>query len=142
MGKEQRRVGTLTLLTAADATTSAPSAASDGEDLNSLSAGGISEVMHLVVASTAGSDTMTVTLKLWLYDSTTAVWAPAGSSALATYTDASKGVINLGNALGETGTNTIRHREPVYDLHLADRVYLQVTAIGGTNTAISAWLVG
>jgi hypothetical protein len=96
---------------------------------------------HLLVASTAGSATMTATIKLWgvfRISGTLAYWAPLGTHATA----ATKGIINEGNALGETGTDSIRHAEVIDLIEGIERVYAEITAIGGTNTAISAWLVG
>ena len=66
----------------------------------------------------------------------TETWHPLGTG-----TDAAKGIINGGVALGETGTNTIAHAEVVQGLRGLDRIYAEITAIGGTSTAISAWLV-
>jgi hypothetical protein len=92
--------------------------------------------ISLLVWSTAGSGTMTVTLRLWGYSSVSGTWHPLGVGA-----DSTKGIINAGSALGETGTNTIAHSEVVYGLKAFERVVCQVTAIGGTVTAISAALV-
>ncbi len=94
------------------------------------------EETSLILYSTAGSGTMTVTCKLWLFDLVARRWYPAGTHA----TDASKGLINEGNAMGETGTNSIRHTELVYGLRHYKRAYLEITTIGGTNTAITAYL--
>jgi len=65
-------------------------------------------------------------------------WFPLGTSS----TDADKGKLNEGNAMGETAADQISHSEPVLNLHHLDRVYLEITAIGGTATAIDAWLTG
>jgi hypothetical protein len=92
----------------------------------------------IVAYSTAGSSTMTVTLKLWLFDGIARRWYPAGTNATA----ASKGLLNEGNAIGETGTDKIRHTEAVGNIRHFIRAYLEITAIGGTDTAISAYLVG
>ena len=90
----------------------------------------------LTVASTAGSGTMTCTLRLWGYDALTATWAPLGTST----TLSNRGVINEATALGEDVADSINHREIVESLKHLSRVYLEVVAIGGTSTAISAWL--
>ena len=127
------------LLASATATSAAPSAASDGLDLNVIvgKLGGIPERMKAIVASTAGSGTMTVTCRLWGYYGATAGWAPIGTG-----TDADKGKLNAATATAETGTDSIKHAEELQGLGLASRLYLQVTAIGGTDTAVTAWLVG
>ncbi len=102
---------------------------------------GVARKAHVVLASTAGSATMTVTVKMWgrfRTSSTVAYWAPLGTHATA----ATKGILNEGNAIAETGTDSIRHAEVMEFIEGIERLYLEVTAIGGTNTAISAWLFG
>ena len=122
------------LLDPATATNSPPSGSSAGLDLSTYGGAFAKiELAELEVYSTAGSDTMTVTLRLWGYDATADVWFPVGTGA-----DATKGVLNNGAAIGETGSNTIRHTEPLYDLHVYSRLYLEITAIGGTATSITA----
>lgn len=91
----------------------------------------------LLVYSTAGSDTMTATIRLWGYHPGPAAWFPIGTG-----TDALKGTINEEVALGETGTDTIRHLEPIALLGVVGaQLYVQIAAIGGTNTAIEAAIV-
>jgi hypothetical protein len=121
----------ITLLTAATATNSAPSAATDGVALPHLT-----DYATALVHSTAGSGTMTVTLKLWGYNSATAKWYPLGTNATA----ASKGLLNEANAIAETGTDSIRHAELVRGLRSFQRVYFEITAIGGSSTAVTAVL--
>lgn len=121
------------LLTAATATNSPPSGASAGVEVNSLK---FPEDGLLVLKSTAGSGTMTVTCRAWGYDLSLAAWFPLGTGAAAT-----KGVINGGDAIGETEADTIAHGEILSGSRHLTRVYLEITAIGGTATAISAWLV-
>ncbi len=121
------------LLTAATATTAVPSAATDGKAMPHMT-----DVATLFVRSTAGSATMTVTLRLWGYHKYTNKWYPLGVG-----TAASKGIVNAGAAIAEDsslGADTLLHSEIVSGLHRIDRVYLQVTAIGGTSTAVSAVL--
>lgn len=65
-------------------------------------------------------------------------WFPLGTNSTA----ASKGLLNEGNAIGETSADAIVHAEIINNLHHFDRVYLEVTAIGGTATAFDAWLIG
>lgn len=135
----------LKILSAATATNSAPSGNSAGFPLRRGAAGqaqgeGLADDVDsavLQVASTAGSGTMTVTLKLWGYSSVTGGWHPFGTHA----TDATRGIINEGNAIGEVATDLLRHAEMVAGLTAFERIYLEVTAIGGTATAVSAWLV-
>ena len=128
-----------TLLTAATGATSAPSSASDGVAITALTytPPGIQRanaaVLH--VWSTAGSGTMDATFRLWGYIAAVSKWFPLGTG-----TGATKGVINVGAAIDETGTDALRHAEVVDGLRAFSRVALQVTAIGGTSTAVSAAL--
>ena len=134
------------LLSGATATNSPPTAgsATAGFDLTGMGALGQSHrperdtTSAIVVKSTAGSGTMTVTLRLWVYSSAISEWMPYGTHATA----ASKGVLNEANAIGEVNLNSIVHAELVNGLHHFDRVYLEVTAIGGTATAVDAYLIG
>jgi hypothetical protein len=130
------------LLNAATATNSAPSGATAGvakmqRTENSPCGIGEAESAMIIVRSTAGSGTMTCTLKLWCYSPISGTWHPLGTHA----TPATKGIINAGAAIGETGADTIAHAELVQGLGGFTRFYLEITAIGGTATAISAWLV-
>lgn len=125
----------MTLLTAQTSDTSAPSSGSDGVAVVLNGHPDDSDEYLLEVWSTAGSGTMVASPILWGYTATGG-WAPLGTHATA----ATKGMINGGNALGETGTNTIQHKEIVRGIKHCTRVALQMTAIGGTSTAISARL--
>ena len=120
----------ITLLTAATATSSAPTLVTDGAALPFAT-----DLATLFLFSTAGSATMTTTCRLWGWNTELAKWFPLGVGAAAT-----KGTINAGAAMDETGTDSIRHCEVVNSLHRIQRVYLQVTVISGTNTAVSAVL--
>jgi hypothetical protein len=129
----------LTLLNAQDGTNSAPSAAGAGVATNGLSVGGnIPDTCTIMVKSTAGSGDMSVTLKLWAYSGDTAVWAPLGTHSTA----ATKGILNEGNAIGETSANFIAHAEPVSYLGHFDRVYCEVTARGGSGVIVSVYVLG
>lgn len=136
---QQARGYSLSILEGATATNSAPSGASAGVALSALDnfIGALTSIPQATVQvwSTAGSGTMTVTVKLWGYANSR--WSPLGTSATAS----SKGLLNGGNAIGETGTDTIDHAEPVYQISDFDRVYAEITAIGGTATAIRVAIV-
>ena len=126
------------LLAAATATNSPPSGASAGVAVNqAVLDGGAPRDGTIFVASTAGSGTMTVTLRLWSYLTAAAVWAPCGTGSTASL----RGVLNGGVAIDEIAADTIAHHEVVGVPWAFDRLYLEITAIGGTATAISAWLV-
>lgn len=119
------------ILEGATATNAAPSGSSAGVAIPTALAPLPSSTIVLV-RSTAGSATMTTTIKLWGYASAASQWFPLGTGA-----DALKGVLNGGAAIGETGANVIQHAEIVAGLFAFDRVYAEVVAIGGTSTAVN-----
>jgi len=96
----------------------------------------IGDKAELVVASTAGSGTMTATIRLWGYSAVAQDWFPLGVG-----TASGKGVINGGSALEETGADAIAHIENIDGLENLERIHAEIVSIGGTATAISAWLV-
>lgn len=129
---------TVKILSAATATNSAPTAATDGFEIQYGGLRASDDEVVVWIESTAGSGTMTVTVKLWVYSVLRANWAPLGTHATAS----SKGIINQGNAIGETSADKIMHTEIVTGFRHFDRVYAEITAIGGTSTAISGYLMG
>jgi NAD-specific glutamate dehydrogenase len=74
---------------------------------------------------------MTATIRMWGY-TTQGAWVPIGAGA-----DGTKGVINLQAAIGESGTDVIRHAELMRHLFHFQRLYAEVAAIGGTSTAVT-----
>lgn len=140
----------LRLLNGATATNTPPSAATDGVPLRGQTPGLASAEWHgedeglLSVRSTAGSATMTVTIRLWGYvefflgGSSIAYWVPLGTGA----TDAVRGVINQGVAIGEQASlaDALRHSEIVTGLSAFSRLAAEVVAIGGTSTAVDCFL--
>jgi hypothetical protein len=126
------------LLDGVTAVNSPPSGNTAGKEIKgSFSRGKPSDEYVIVAHSTAGSGTMTVTLKLWGYVKATSKWYPLGTDATA----ADKGKLNDGNAIAETQADSIEHAEVVIGIRHFDRVYLEVTAIGGTSTAIDAYIM-
>lgn len=127
------------LLAAATATNSAPTLATDGFSLRTNTDGSVtrSNEALLILKDTAGSATMTVTIKLWIYSGVIGAWAPFGTNT----TDASRGLINEATAIGEVEADELQHSELVQGLIHADRVYAEITAIGGTATAVDLWLI-
>lgn len=102
-------------------------------DAFDFNARGMPSDLSLVCVSTAGSATMTVTLKAWMRFGTLAsltngAWCPV--------------TINGGSAIAEADTDLIRFAEPLSLSAHADRFYVEVTAIGGTNTAVTCFLRG
>lgn len=91
----------------------------------------------LFIASTAGSGVMTVTLRAWgMSVAASNLWAPLGTGSAAS----TRGVLNAGTAIDEVSADAIRHTEVITAPWAIDRIFLEITAIGGTATAISAWL--
>lgn len=126
------------LLDQVTATNGAPSAATAGVAMKDFNRPYVaSREASVVVVSTAGSGTMTVTIKMWGYLAAASRWVPLGKNSTA----ATKGILNDGNAIAETGTDSIGHAEPLLFAGHFDRIYAEVTAIGGTDTAITVWLV-
>lgn len=130
--KRRRRI---TLLSAATAANSPPASATAGVALTYSPTPGVAPAeVALVVRSTAGSGVMSVTGRLWVLGAA-GVWLPYGAGA-----DGTKGTVNLQSAIGETGTNEIRHAELIAGLLAFRRAYFEVTAIAGTSTAVTAEL--
>jgi len=117
------------VLASATATNSAPSGASAGLDMNVVSGafGKIPSTMTARIASTAGSATMTVTIRIWGYQGTLG-WAPLG-------------YLNGGSAIAETSADSIQYAEPLELPGHFSRIYFEITAIGGTDTAVTGYLV-
>ena len=122
----------MTLLTAATATTSAPTSGSDGVAFVRNPIAADHGARPLRPRSTAGSGTMTCTLKLWGYTPADG-WSPLGTHATA----ATKGILNAGSAIDETAADEIDHAEVILGLQQFTRLAAQVTAIGGTSTAVT-----
>ena len=120
------------ILEAATATNSPPSGGSAGVAATVVDTdwGAKYEADSAVVEaySSAGSATMTFTIRLWGYDSIAAKWFPLG-------------YLNSGSAIAELAADDIRHAEMVDDLFVWDRWYAEVTAIGGTGTAVTVDLI-
>lgn len=122
----------VTLLTAATATNSAPSGATAGVAMPHLT----DRALLFAYGTCTAGQTYSVTLKLWGYNATLATWFPLGTHATA----ATKGVLNAGNALGETQSDSMQHCEEITSLRKIHRVYAEVTAISGTGTAVTVVL--
>lgn len=129
---------------ASTTTTSAvPSSATDGISLLDIGLGDIPSEGIINIVSTAGSVTMTVGIRVWGYNEISAAvgWSPVPLGVIGTGTDATRGSLNSGVAIGEvTAADTIRYSEVISYLSLYSRIYLQVTSIGGTSTAVTGYL--
>jgi hypothetical protein len=129
----------ITLLTSATATNSAPAGGSAGASTNDLKVGGnVPDTCSIFVKSTAGTGTMTVTIKLFGYVKASPIsgsWFVLGTGAVAT-----RGILNEGAAIDEVVPNGLRHVEPISYVGTFDRLYAEITAIGGTATAVSVFV--
>lgn len=139
-----------TLFTSLTAANSAPSGATAGVPLRrtSMTTSGFFGAQRglLLIKNTAGSGTMTCSVKLWGYISAgsnpdvanpASGWYPLGTSTTAS----SKGLVNEASSMGETGADTIAHAEVIENLGAFDRIYGELAAVAGTATAISAYLL-
>lgn len=135
------------LLASATAVNNPPASLTDGvavDQIASAFGGIVPDDLTLLLVSTAGSATMSCSARLWMKFATLAgltsapgCWAPAGVG-----TGAAKGLINAGASIDETGADMLRHAEPVGLVAHAERVFIEITAIGGTATAVTVFLVG
>lgn len=83
--------------------------------------------LRVAIISTAGSGVMTATLRLWQRMGALG-WVMAKA-------------LNAGSALAETSPDSINYSEDITTPNTADRFYLEITAIGGTLTAVKGLLV-
>lgn len=126
------------LMTAQATNNSPPSAAGDGvkaypdegifvSDTGAFFAAEFPDLATLCIKSSAGSATMTGTFTLWGYVTKAAAWFPVK--------------VNGGSAIAETSADAINYTEAFTQLGHFDRLYLELSAVGGTATAFEAWLL-
>ncbi len=100
-----------------------------------LGGGSVPDKIRVGVRSTAGTGTMTVTLRVWL--------RAAGFWFRAKDLHASSAAPGAAVAIAETSADAIQYSEEVSGIACADRIYLEITVIAGTNTAVTGYaLVG
>ncbi len=122
------------ILASAVAANSAPSGASAGVAVNQLARfGQVPDKIRIGIKSTAGSGTMTVTLRTWLYAG--GAWFVAKAHA------ASSAAPQTAVAIAETGTDTIAFSEEVSGVSSASRIYLEIVAIAGVATAVTGYAI-
>jgi hypothetical protein len=82
------------------------------------------------ISESAGSGALSIAYaRLWIYDRFSGKSYPAGIG-----TDASKGKLNNGAALGITATGLLRHTEPLLFVGHADGIQVELGAIGGSSS--------
>lgn len=86
----------------------------------------------LTLVSSAGSGTMSTTIRLWGWNSSANDWLPMGVG-----TDSTKGQIDASTSLDETQADRIQHTEVIAGLSNLEAIYGEITAISGTGTAIN-----
>lgn len=128
---------TYELLASVTAANSPPTLATDGLELNAIrdAVNSIPEVCSVAIVSTAGSGTMSCSARLWGYLPAASSWIPAGVG-----TAAAKGMLNDGDSIGEVSADKIAHSEPVDLIAHFSRLYLEITAIAGTATAVTGYV--
>lgn len=122
-----RDAKSIVLLAPATATNGAPSGASAGLATSELLFGSMPQSVGLQIYSTAGSGTMSATCQLWGYKPNatgTAKWLPIGAPI----------------SLAEIAADTLGYTKPLDLPGHFERLYCEVTAIGGTSTSITAEL--
>ena len=126
---------TIELLASANAANSPPASATAGIDLNLLhrNSGGIPDKVRVGVNSTAGSATMTVTLRVW--GQAGGIWFRLKDL------NASSAAPHTAVAIPETGTDSIKYSEEVSGISGCSRLYLEIVAIAGTNTAVTGYVI-
>ena len=112
----------------------APTLATDGFDLALLDKAYLwPEACAISVYNASGTGSLSIAYaKLWLYDLLSTTWFPAGIG-----TDANKGKLNGGAAMGVTATDQLRHREVLAYPALADRWAIELNTVAGTNPAMN-----
>lgn len=122
------------LMASTTAATVAPTLSTDGLSLNDVRGriGTVPEFLRCAVKSTAGSGVMTVTVQVWLRLGALGwvVARPFNAASTAPQTPV---------AIAETSTDSIAYSEVVDIPGSADRIYMQVTAIAGTATAVTGY---
>ena len=106
------------------------------DEIKAAFGGKVPDSLTLQIKSTAGSGTMTCTATLWTFSA--GEWGKPGLGA----TSSVKGLINEGNTIDEVSANLINHYEEIHFLAHFERVYLEITAIAGTSTAVTGYLLG
>lgn len=90
----------------------------------------------IVIKGSAAGGPIAFTGRMWGYNAQLAEWVPMGTG-----TDAAKGLINAGAAIGPVKTLKVLHGETLKYAGHYDRLYLEATVVGGTTPTFEAWVV-
>lgn len=139
----QQGTYSIELLASATADNGQPSGTSAGIAVEDMHVFGsrVPDVATFMLASTAGTGTLVVDLKIWGYSAVAGAWMPLGTGTGGVTAGAGiKGMLNDGITVAEVEANSLVHTQ-VLDLpgHF-ERLYLELLNIGGTSTAVTAWL--
>lgn len=121
------------LLASVTATNGAPSANSGIETNLLRTAGKLPDKIRVGIESTAGSGTMSVAARVWLKAG--GKWFIAKSLAADPATPQTAGTI------AETSSDSISYSEEVSGISGADRIYLEISTIAGTSTAVTGYAI-
>lgn len=98
----------------------------------------------VIVEATASGGTVACKVKMWGYcpwaSGGTGNWFPMGIASSGT--DADRGVLNNGAAIGVVVTNKLQFSDKVYGLSAFTAVYAEIVngSISGTGTSVSVYL--
>lgn len=122
------------LLASAIVANGIPATSTAGIDASLLrKLGKMPDRIRVGVKSTAGSGTMTVTLRLW--GRAGAVWFRLKDFAASSATPATA------VAIAETSADAIQYSEEVGGVAGCERLYLEIVAIAGTSTAVTGYAI-
>jgi hypothetical protein len=146
-GQADSRINIIRILEAATATNSPPTSYTD----SGVDVGAILDTLYgakawpsscvVAVHTTAGSATMTATIKLW--GGILGIGSAGAGKYLAggTGSSATAGLLNGGAAYDEHTTDNINRLDVIDFPGVCRKWYAEVTAIGGTSTAVTVDLV-
>lgn len=122
------------MLASAIAANGIPSGATAGIETNLLRLNSqVPDKIRVGVNSTAGSGTMTVTLRVW--GRAGGVWFRLKDL------NASSAAPHTAVAIPETGADSIAFSEEVSGVAGCGRIYLEIVAIAGTSTAVTGYAI-
>lgn len=123
------------LLASANAANGIPSGATAGISVNQLEKYlfKVPDKIRVGCVSTAGSGTMTVTLRVW--GRAGALWFRLKDL------NASSAAPSTAVAIAETSADAIQYSEEVSGVSGCDRIYLEIVAIAGTSTAVTGYAI-
>jgi hypothetical protein len=105
-----------------------------GIDVNDLRKGGkVPDKIRVGVVSTAGSGTMTVTLRVW--GRVGGIWMRMKDL------DSSSAAPQTAVAIPETSADAIQFAEEVCGVSGCSRLYLEILAIAGSSTAVTGYAI-